>query len=262
MHRFTARAPRRVALIAGLALVLLLLVVSAASAQQAATLTLGVRVTPSTDPGRFDLAIDGVTLAAAVGDGGTTGAQTVLPGTFAISQLAATGTSAAGYTTTVTCVDGADTVIDAAPLTTTAVVVPAGHGVACTFSNTPVAAIPSTPIAAPPIGPHPILLPPAMVRGTAILRGPEGCVPAGVVATRVIARNIIRLVFVRDGHVVKRVVTPSTVLRIYVLGTVVHPDDVTAHVVRVRADFLSGAVPRQQTLVQRFAQCRADAVAG
>lgn len=256
--RTTSLHTTRRAILLGLTLVLFGVFASAAAAQTT-TLTVRVGVVPATDPGRFDLAIDGVALASGVGDGGGTATQTVLPGTFAVSEVATTGTNLSAYSTMVTCLDGSEVLVAAAPLTATAVVVAAGHDVVCTFINT---LLPVPPVVAPPVTAKPILLPPAFVRGTAILRGVEGCTARKVVTTRIIGRNISRIVFFRDGRIVKRVKAPSLSWRSYVLRTVLAPGDVEPHVVRVRAYFVSGATPRLKAMTHRFSRCRTSAVVG
>ena len=248
-----------------LALVGLALFAASASAQSPTTLTVRVAVIPATDAGRFDLAIDGVPLATGVGDGGSTGTTSVLAGSFAVSEVAAAGTSLPLYSTSITCVDGGAVLIDAAPQTTATVAVAEGHDVVCTFTNTLLPVVPNdppAPVVAPPITAKPILLPPAFVRGTAILRGIEGCTARSVVTTRVIGRNISRIVFIRDGHVVKRVKAPSLTWRSYTVDTVLPRDDLRLHTVLVRAYFITGATPRVKSMMHRFAHCRASAVVG
>jgi hypothetical protein len=55
-------------------------------------------VVPSGDPGKFNLQIDGTTVASDVGDGGTSGAQAVAVGSHTVSATAGTGTSLSDYT--------------------------------------------------------------------------------------------------------------------------------------------------------------------
>ena len=57
-------------------------------------------LSPTTDPGKFNLQIDGVDrkTGADVGDGGTTGVQTVDTGTHTVGETAGTGTDLADYT--------------------------------------------------------------------------------------------------------------------------------------------------------------------
>jgi len=246
------RSPR-VAIIFCLGLALLAIFSSSAAATTA-QLMVKVSTVPAGDAGRFDLFIGGVVLAAGVGDGGVTPAQVVAAGSAVVSEGAASGTSLAAYSTTVTCVDESGVLVGPVPLTTTAVPVVAGRNIVCTFINT------LLPVVAPPVAAKPILLPPAFVRGTAILRGVEGCTARRVVQTRVIGRNIFRLVFIRDGRIVKRVKAPSLTWRSYTMNTILQPNDIEVHSVVVRAYFVTGATPRVKSMVHRFAHCRTSAV--
>lgn len=249
----------RAAIVACLALALLGAASGSAAAQDPGTLTVHLGVVPATDAGRFDLAIDGVVLVPAAGDGAATAVLPIAGGSAVVSEAAAAGTTLAAYSTAVTCVDGTDVLIAAAPLTATAVDVASGHDVVCTFVNT---LLPMPPVVAPPITAKPILLPPAFVRGTAILRGVEGCTARGTVTTHVIGRNILRLVFLRDGRIVKRITAPSLSWRSYELTTVLRPDDREMHTILVRAYFISGATPRMKAMTHRFSRCRTSAVVG
>jgi len=63
-------------------------------------------LSPSDDPGRFDLRIDGKTEAAAAGNDGSTGEETVSAGRHEISEVAVGGAKLDDYTTTISCRDG------------------------------------------------------------------------------------------------------------------------------------------------------------
>jgi uncharacterized repeat protein (TIGR01451 family) len=67
--------------------------------EKPATLTLKKVVVPSSDPGQFNLQIDGTTYATG-GDGTHTGPVTVSAGTHTVGETAAPGTSLSDYTTT------------------------------------------------------------------------------------------------------------------------------------------------------------------
>jgi hypothetical protein len=67
-----------------------------------ARLTLTKQLSPETDPGRFDLLVNGRTALAAAGNGGTVTLD-VPPGTYDVSERAAGGTDAAAYRSSVTC---------------------------------------------------------------------------------------------------------------------------------------------------------------
>ena len=60
-------------------------------------LTVIKALTPSDDPGLFNLLIDGNVEAADVGDGGTTGAVTVETGTHTVGEAAGTDTTLGNY---------------------------------------------------------------------------------------------------------------------------------------------------------------------
>jgi hypothetical protein len=62
-------------------------------------LTVRKVVRPAGDPGRFNLRIDGNTVATNVGNGGTSGSIVVTAGRHTVSETAGTGTSLASYTT-------------------------------------------------------------------------------------------------------------------------------------------------------------------
>ena len=83
---------------------------------------------PSTDPGKFNLQINGVTAGtgANVGDGGTTGAITETANTYIVGETAGTATNSADYTTAIGGDCGSDGSITLA----------AGDNKTCTITNT------------------------------------------------------------------------------------------------------------------------------
>lgn len=92
---------------------------------------------PTTDPGRFDLRIDGVTEAVDRSNGGSTGAVTVGTGTHTASEVAGTATDLADYDTTYSCVEdtnGASPITGSAT-TTADIPVEEGDEWVCTFTN-------------------------------------------------------------------------------------------------------------------------------
>ncbi|UTI64569.1 hypothetical protein NBH00_24945 [Paraconexibacter antarcticus] len=96
-------------------------------------------LSPAADPGKFDLQIDGTTAGTGgnVGNGGTTGAQTLNTGSYGVGEVAHTGTSLSDYTASITCVDGKTTVVPATAATSVAAVpVADGSTVVCTITNT------------------------------------------------------------------------------------------------------------------------------
>ena len=65
------------------------------------------RLVPSTDPGKFDLKIDGDVKASAVGDGGTTDSVAVDAGSHTVSEAGADETKLGDYQTSIRCTVGA-----------------------------------------------------------------------------------------------------------------------------------------------------------
>jgi hypothetical protein len=97
---------------------------------------------PSSDHGKFNLKIDAATYAFNVGNGGTTHARAIPPGSQnSASETAGSSTSLANYSSAFVCKDGSTTIASGSGTTTgllpTAVV---AHGVVCVFTNTKQAA--------------------------------------------------------------------------------------------------------------------------
>jgi hypothetical protein len=89
-------------------------------------LTIRSRLVPPGDPGRFNLQLNGLTKAAAVGDGGTTGALSLSAGNHTVGQTPAAGTNLAQYVTAI----GGDCAAGGG------VAVAAGDSKACTITST------------------------------------------------------------------------------------------------------------------------------
>lgn len=64
-------------------------------------LTVTKRMLPASDPGRFDLLVDGTARASAVGNGGTTEPLILTAGTHMVAELAKAGTNPAKYQTAI-----------------------------------------------------------------------------------------------------------------------------------------------------------------
>jgi hypothetical protein len=88
-------------------------------------------ISNSSDPAKFNLRIDGVTYAANVGDGGTTGAVTVTTGNHTVSETAGTGANLSNYQARIACSDGS-----AAYGTSLQVTITTGEQLTCTITNT------------------------------------------------------------------------------------------------------------------------------
>ena len=98
-----------------------------------ATITVVKRLVPSTDPGTFDLEIDGEVKASAVGDGGTTDAVAVDAGRSTVSESGAGETKLTDYVTSISCAGGgSDVSMDG---TSIDVSVARGGAAVCTITN-------------------------------------------------------------------------------------------------------------------------------
>jgi uncharacterized repeat protein (TIGR01451 family) len=102
------------------------------------TLEVRKNLSPTTDPGKFNLQINGATAGsgANVGNGGTTGTQTVTTGNHAVGETAGTSTNLTNYTSTYVCLDGNTTIASGTGTSVANVAVAKGHHVICTFTNT------------------------------------------------------------------------------------------------------------------------------
>ena len=138
-----------------------------------ATIELRKVVVPASDPGRFDLRLNGAVVASG-GDGTTTGQLIVGAGEGRVSETAAAGTDLADYESSVECTRNG-TVAISVPGTKVDGAVANGDDVVCTFTNhrkgtpptpgptppnpptPPTPPGPPTPPPLPPPGPEPLL---------------------------------------------------------------------------------------------------------
>jgi streptogramin lyase len=94
---------------------------------------------PSSDPGRFDLQIDGVTKKADAADGDDTGKKTVLAGGHKVGEEGGSFTLPSDYTSRIVCKDGggsgATIASSSSPEPLNVAIVP-GADVVCTITNT------------------------------------------------------------------------------------------------------------------------------
>jgi hypothetical protein len=92
---------------------------------------------PASDPGRFNLEIDGAVAggAAAVGDGGTTGTIAVDAGQHVVGESAVQGTDLSDYDAQISCASGKDVVAEGSGPKLT-VSVKNAQAVLCTITNT------------------------------------------------------------------------------------------------------------------------------
>jgi Domain of unknown function DUF11 len=96
-------------------------------------------LSPSNDPGKFNLQVDGTTKASDVGDGGDTGPVVVAAGNnHSVGETQGTSTLLSNYTTTYSCVDNGDTAnaVTGSATTVSNIVVGTGDNWVCTFTNT------------------------------------------------------------------------------------------------------------------------------
>ena len=236
------------------------------------TIKVTKKLVPATDGGKFNLLIDGQAKATDVGDGGTTGVQTVLPGTHTVGEAAGTATDLSNYDSSTSCVDKAHT---AKPADTDgSLAVAKGDQWDCVITNTrkttptppppPQEPPTTTPPVQPPaqvVSPTPqVRVSPARVRpGSARLRGPSGCPTTSAVAATVSGRRIVKVTFYVDGKKVKtltkanrngRWVLPMNVKR-FAFGT---------HRVRVTVQFARSSQTKAKTLRLSFSRCHSAVV--
>lgn len=98
------------------------------------TVTVNKVIDPSNDNGKFDLHVNGATSATATdqGNGGTTGAVSVVTDTYTVSETAGTNTNMSDYTSTYSCDNG----VNGDTTTSTSFTINSGDNVTCTFTNT------------------------------------------------------------------------------------------------------------------------------
>jgi hypothetical protein len=219
-------------------------------------------VAPAGDTGRFNLLVDGTAKATDVGDGGTTGVQSVITGTHAVSETAGTATDMTNYDSATSCLDTAHA--DKPADTDGSLQVAAGDAWECVITNTRKSSPPSEtpPVSQPPVSQPPvqvvspqIAVSPARVRpGSARLRGPSGCPTTSVVAATVSGRRIVKVTFYVDGKRVKTLtktnrkgqwVLPMNLKR-FAFGT---------HRVRVTVQFAASSQTAAKTLRLSFSRC-------
>ena len=115
---------------------------SAASRRCQASLRIDKALRPESDPGRFDLLLNGQALATGVGNGGTTNTQNVPAapaGTqYTVGERAAAGTNLADYATTIVCRDNGgsgDPPLAQGSGTSLTLAIRPGQAVVCVISN-------------------------------------------------------------------------------------------------------------------------------
>ena len=112
-------------------------VVTFTNARKTGTVEIRKRLVPASDPGRFDLLLDGKIKASNVGDGATTGPITVLSGTHGVAEAVTDGNAASpgDHGRELVCTDTRDgSVVPVSGDST--VLVGEGATVVCAFTNT------------------------------------------------------------------------------------------------------------------------------
>lgn len=231
------------------------------------TIKVTKKLLPAGDGGKFNLQVDGQTRAANVGDGGTTGTQTVNVGTHTVGETAGTGTSLANYDASTSCVDKAHT----RPADTDGSVnVAKDDAWECTITNTrkptpppppeepPTNTPPTTPPAQSAVSPQIKVSPSRVKRGSAKLSGPRGCPTTNVVAATVTGKRIVKVTFYLDGKKVKTLSRPNKGSR-WVLPLNVRRLAYGSHRVRAKIQFAKSSTTQTKTMRLSFSRCGAAA---
>jgi hypothetical protein len=99
-----------------------------------ARLTVKKELSPASDPGRFDLLVNGrIALASAGNDAGRT--LSVRPGSYTVSEVASTGTNPANYRSTVECKRGTGRTVLRSGAVYQNLQLTSGASAVCTFRN-------------------------------------------------------------------------------------------------------------------------------
>ena len=115
------------------------------------TVTVNKTLVPSNDFGRFDLHINGPTSSTKTdqGNNGSTGAQTVITGSYNVSETAYAGTNMNDYSSTYECTSGNNVIETGSGQTTPNFTVNSNDNIVCTFTNTRLATLTIIKIASP-----------------------------------------------------------------------------------------------------------------
>ena len=228
------------------------------------TIKVTKKLLPSTDTGKFNLLIDGAIKAANVGDGGTTGTQTVNTGVHTVGETASAGTDLADYTSTTSCVDKAH----GGPADTDGTVqVDKGDQWECVITNTrkpvsppppPQPPVTPTPPVTPPTPPAQAVSPARVSPGSAKMVGPRSCPRNNTVAATVTGKKIVKVTFYVDGKKVKTLTKPNKGTR-WVLPLNVKRLAYGAHRVRATVQFSKASHTKAKSLRFSFSRCHGAA---
>ena len=218
------------------------------------TIKVTKKLLPATDSGKFNLVIDGVTKAANVGDGGTTGTQTVAIGSHTVGEAGGTGTSLLDYDSSLTCVDKAH---GGAADNDGSVQVDSGDAWECVITNTRKGTPP------PPPNEPPTSTPPAQIKvsparvvpGSANMKGPRVCTRTNAVAATVTGKRIVKVTFYVDGHKVKTLTKPNAKGGGFKLPINVRKLGYGSHRLRATIQFAKSSGTKARTLRLSFSRC-------
>jgi hypothetical protein len=222
------------------------------------TIKVTKKLLPATDGGKFNLLIDGVAKATNVGDGGTTGTQTVAIGSHSVGEAGGTGTSLLDYDSSLTCVDKAH---GGAADNDGMVQVDAGDAWECVFTNTRK----STP--PPPPNEPPTSTPPAQIKvsparvvpGSAKMKGPRVCTRSNAVAATVTGKRIVKVTFYVDGRKVKTLTKPNGKGGAFKLPINVRKLGYGSHRLIAKVQFAKSSGTKARTLRLSFSRCASAA---
>jgi hypothetical protein len=221
------------------------------------TIKVTKKLLPATDGGKFNLLIDGAVKAADVGDGGTTGTQTVSIGSHSVGESGGTGTSLLDYTSSLSCVDKAHGGSD----NDGSVQVDAGDAWECVITNTRK----STP--PPPPNEPPTSTPPAQIKvsparvvpGSAKMKGPRVCTRSNAVAATVSGKRIVKVTFYVDGRKVKTLTKPNGKGGTFKLPINVRKLGFGSHRLIAKVQFAKSSGTKARTLRLSFSRCSSAA---
>jgi prealbumin domain-containing protein len=234
------------------------------------TIKVTKKLLPATDGGKFNLLIDGVAKATNVGDGGTTGTQTVNTGGHTVGESAGTGTSLSNYDSTLSCLDKAH---GGAADTDGSVQVDAGDAWECVITNTrkttptpPTEPPTNTPPVTPPTSTPPTSTTPApspqikvsparVVPGSAKMKGPRVCTRSNAVAATVSGKRIVKVTFYVDGRKVKTLTKPNGKGGAFKLPINVRKLGYGSHRLIAKVQFAKSSGTKARTLRLSFSRC-------
>jgi Prealbumin-like fold domain len=230
------------------------------------TIKVTKKLAPATDSGKFNLLIDGVAKATDVGDGGTTGTQTVNTGVHTVGESAGTGTSLSNYDSSMTCVDTAH---GGAADNDGSVQVDSGDAWECVITNTrkttptpPTEPPTNTPPATPPTSTPTAQIkvsPARVVPGSAKMKGPRVCTRSNAVAATVTGKRIVKVTFYVDGRRVKTLTKPNGKGGAFKLPINVRKLGYGSHRLIAKVQFAKSSGTKARTLRLSFSRCASAA---